>query len=187
MERIPQIILCQEDATVYCFFFREWTFYRTVRSRFMATWSLPMWSLIVVGHAKWPIMVCFYSRRDKKQTWKLEQMLNTMVKLHWSLKFFSEYSFFNYCHVGRFYTVKQIQVKYITWLVATTKWIKLRIHNNWYIIIAHYLVPGDKTITSHFLLTHNMGKIYYYKYDRWGFIWCANLESGIVEELLCSQ
>ena len=38
-------------------------------------------------------------------------MLNTMVKLHWSLKFFSEYSFFNYCHVGRFYTVKQIQVK----------------------------------------------------------------------------
>ena len=34
-----------------------------------------------------------------------------MVKLHWSLKFFSEYSFFNYCHVGKFYTVKQIQVK----------------------------------------------------------------------------
>ena len=185
MERIPQIILCQEDATVYCFFFREWTFYRTVQSRFMATWSLPMWSLIVVGHAKWPIMVCFYSRKDKKQTWKLEQMLNTMVKLHWSLKFFSEYSFFNYCHVGKFYTVKQIQVKIYHMIGGNNQMNKTSITT--VTLLLHIIKFQVITITSHFLLTHKMRKIYYYKYDRLGFIWCADLESGIVEELLCSQ
>ena len=157
----------------------------------METWSLPMWSLIVVGHAKWPIMVCLYSRKDKKQTWKLEQMLNTMVKLHQSLKFFSENSFFNYCHVGKFYTVKQIQVcKNIS-----HGWWQQPNDQKTTTLLLHSINASDKTITSLFLLKHNMGKIsalykiacYYLQiWQMWLHLMCKH-ESGIVAELLRLQ